>query len=129
MARKVKAFISFAAEDARIRDLFVGQGKLPETPWEISDYSIHEPFSERWKTQAREKIRRSEIVIMLVGKETWRADGAIWEVNCGFEEEKKAFGVHISKDDKGRVPSCFTEKNVIEWSWDGIADMIRRAVA
>lgn len=129
MAKRVRAFISFAAEDERIRDLFVGQGKLTETPWEIADWSIHEPFTEKWKTQARERIRRTDVVIMLVGKNTWAAEGAIWEVNCGTGEGKKAFGVHISKDDKGRIPSCFTEKNVIEWTWNGVADMIRKATS
>ena len=129
MAKKVRAFISFAAEDARIRDLFVGQGKLKDTPWEIADWSVHVPFTEKWKTQARERIRRTDIVIMLVGKTTWLAEGAIWEVNCGGEEGKKAFGVHISKDDKGKIPSCFKGSNVIEWTWPGVAAMIKKATS
>ncbi len=54
--KKVRAFISFAAEDDRIRDLFIGQGKLPDTPWNIADWSLHEPFSEKWKTQTRPRM-------------------------------------------------------------------------
>ncbi len=96
MAKRVRAFISFAAEDERIRDLFVGQGKLTETPWEIADWSIHEPFTEKWKTQARERIRRTDVVIMLVGKNTWAAEGAIWEVNCGTGDHRDCLAVDWS---------------------------------
>jgi len=124
---KTPAFISFAKEDERIRDLFVGQGKHPDTPWEITDFSLHEPFSERWKTQTRPRIARCKIVIQLVGKLTHKADGAIWEVNCGLEEKVPAFGVWISKDDHGPVPPCFEAKHIIEWTWAGIGQMMQHA--
>jgi hypothetical protein len=45
---QLRAFISFAVEDARIRDLFAGQGKYSDTPWEIAVWSLHIPFSEKW---------------------------------------------------------------------------------
>src|SRR5690348_16954820 len=114
---KIPAFISFAAEDARIRDLFVGQGKHPDTPWEIVDWSAHEPFEERWKTQMRSRIKRTRVVILLVGKTTYQAEGALWEVQCGLEEGIPAFGVWISKTDRGAVPSCFNSGNIVDWSW------------
>jgi len=126
---KTRAFISFASEDARIRDLFIGQGKHPDTPWEIHDWSLHEPFSEEWKTQTRARIKQCHVVIQLVGPLTAQAEGAIWEVNCGLEEGKKAFGVWISKDNHGLIPSCFKANNIIDWTWDGVAKMIAQAVA
>lgn len=125
--QKTPAFISFAAEDARIRDLFVGQGKQPDTPWEIVDWSAHEAFEERWKTQMRLRINRSRVVILLVGQTTYQAEGALWEVQCGFEEEIPAFGVWISKTDRGSVSPCFSAGNIIDWTWPGVAQMIQRA--
>ena len=124
---KPRAFISFAAEDANARDLFVGQGKHPATPWEIVDFSLHEPFTERWKTQTRPRIKSCDVVIQLVGLNTHKADGAIWEVKCGLEEGIKAFGVWISKTQRGPVPSCFQANNIIDWTWDGVAEMITKA--
>jgi len=103
---KCRAFISFAAEDAWARDLFVGQGKHPDTPWEIADWSLHEPFTERWRTQTRPRIRRCDVVIQLVGKQTWKADGAIWEVNCAKEDGVPAFGIWISQTEHGAIPNC-----------------------
>jgi hypothetical protein len=124
---KTPAFISFAIEDSRIRDLFVGQGRHPETPWEITDWSAYEAFDERWKTQMRSRIRRCRVVILLVGKTTYLAEGALWEVNCALQEGIPTFGVWISRTDRGPNPSCFRAENIIDWTWDGVGTMIRRA--
>ncbi len=67
------------------------------------------------------------MVIQLVGLNTHRAEGAIWEVNCGFEEGLRAFGVWISKTSRGPIPSCFKANNIIDWTWDGVGEMIRKA--
>jgi len=124
---KTPAFISFAAEDVRNRDLFVGQGKHADSPWEIIDWSAHEAFDEQWKSQMRSRIKRCRVVILLVGQTTFQAEGAIWEVRCGFEEGVPAFGVWISKTDRGPIPSCLGPNNIIDWSWDGISEMINNA--
>lgn len=124
---KARSFISFAAEDSWARDMFVGQSKLPATPWEIVDLSLHEPFSERWKTQTRPRIKGCDVVIQLVGVNTYTADGAIWEVECGKQEGVPCFGVWISKTERGPVPSCFASNNIIDWTWDGVDSMIIQA--
>jgi hypothetical protein len=126
---KARTFISFAAEDARIRDLFVGQGRLPATPWEIVDLSLHEPFSDSWKTRTRPRIKGCDVVLQLVGMNTYRADGAIWEVECAKQEGVASFGVWISKTERGPIPSCFASNNVIDWTWEGVDNMIQQALA
>jgi len=127
--KKVRAFISFAAEDDRIRDLFIGQGKLPDTPWNIADWSLHEPFAEKWKTQARARSKGCDVAIQLVGLKTYLAQGAIWEIGCALQEGVPVFGVWISKTDRGSIPSCFKANNIIDWTWDGVAEMIRKATS
>lgn len=123
-----RAFISFAVEDARARDLFVGQGRHRKTPWNLEDASLHEPFSDRWKTRAREHIRRCDVVIQLIGEGTHRAEGAIWEVNCARAENIPVFGVWISKGGPHRRPSCFERDDVIPWTWDGVQARLERAL-
>lgn len=121
---KVRAFISFAAEDKNYRDLIVGQAKNPNSPIEIADWSVQEPFDEKWKTQCRERIKKTQLVIVLVGKTTCKADGACWEIKTAKEEGVPVFGVHINKDDKGQIPKELSGAPIIEWTWDGIANMI-----
>jgi hypothetical protein len=59
------AGISVAIEDERIRDLLVGQGRHPDAPCEVIDWSAHERFDERWKTQTRSRIKRCRLVNLL----------------------------------------------------------------
>jgi hypothetical protein len=124
---KPRAFISFAAEDAQARDLFVGQGRHPDTPWEIADFSLHEPFENAWKTKTKPRIKGCDVVIVLIGKGTHQAQGALWEIETAKELAVPVFGVHISKDDKGKLPGCMFGTPVIHWTWEGIAKQIKKA--
>lgn len=122
------AFISFASEDARYRDHLMRQVGGERTPFKFKDHSLHEPFSERWKTQTREIIRGSDMLILMIGTDTHRAEGAIWEVKAALEEGVPVFGVHINKDPPGRVPAIMKGHPVIRWTHPGIAREVRRAV-
>ena len=60
-----RAFISFDYDnDARLKDLLVGQAKNSDTPFVVSDWSIKEPSAD-WKAKARKRIRSSGLVIVL----------------------------------------------------------------
>ncbi len=123
---KVRTFISFAAEDKTYRDLLIGQAKNPNSPIEIADWSVQEPFDEKWKTQCRERIKKTQQMIVLIGKTTHKADGACWEIATAKEEGIPVYGVYINKDDKGKIPKELSGKHVIEWTWDGIANMTNK---
>lgn len=45
-----RAFISFEMEDRWARDFLVGQAKNNLNDVEFTDYSVREPFDEKWKT-------------------------------------------------------------------------------
>lgn len=124
MATKNRIFISFAAEDARSRDLLVGQARNEDSPFEFVDMSVKEPWDEAWKTRCRSRIRSCDGVIVLIGQGTYAASGACWEMQCANDEKIPMLGVHISKDRKGPVPTELSGKNVIEWTWPGIAAFI-----
>ena len=121
-------FISFAADDARIRDLLIGQSKHPDVTWKMRDRSLHEPFDNAWRTKTKEIIAQSDALIALVGKDTHRAEGAIWEIKTALTLGVPVFGVHISKDDKGTVPACLKGNPVIVWSREGIARELEKAL-
>lgn len=128
-AGKIPTFISFAFEDIRMRDLFVGQSRHPDTPWDIVDHSAHEPFSEAWKSHMRKRIARSDVLIQLVGRDTHQAEGAIWEVQAALELGIPAFGIWVSREDRGPVPRCFRPEHVIDWDRESIGHMIRTSAS
>lgn len=126
MAKK-RAFVSFDYDnDVRYRDFLIGQAKNPLSPIEIDDWSLKYAFDSSWKPQCREHIKKTHIVIQLVGSNTYRAQGAIWEVECAKEVGIPVFGVYIDKNNKGIVPSALRGCTVIEWTWDGIAGMVNK---
>ena len=121
-----RVFISFAAEDIRYRDFLVGQMRLQDSPIEFMDFSVKEPWDEKWKTNCRTRICGCDGFIALLSKKTWNAVGARWEMRCADEEGVPMLGVHIHADDKGAIPPELVGHKVIEWTWDGIKAFLNR---
>ena len=70
MAMK-RAFISFDFDhDEELRDALVGQAKNPDSPFEIADWSVHEPFDDNWRQRVRGRIRRTDLTIVICGEYT-----------------------------------------------------------
>jgi len=126
MTMPARVFISFAAEDCRYRDFLVGQKGLQDTGINFIDFSVKEPWDERWKTNCRTKIRGCDGFIALLSKKTWAATGARWEMQCADEEGIPMLGVHIHSDDKGAIPPELQGHRVIDWTWDGIKNFLNR---
>jgi hypothetical protein len=120
-----KVFIAFAIEDKSNRDHLVWQAQNNRTSFTFTDMSVQEPFSEKWKTQCRERIKGCDGVIALLSSNTRFAEGAKWEMKCAAEERIPIIGVHIYKDAKSVIPSELAGKKVIEWTWDGISEFLR----
>lgn len=122
MPTKNRIFISFAVEDSYFRDFLVGQAKNERCPFEFVDMSVKQPWSEQWKTNCRSRIKGCDGVIVLVTKNTAKADGALWEINCAKEERVPVRGVYCSTTDRpSTTPSGLY---VVGWTWDNISDFI-----
>ena len=79
---KKRAFVSFDFDNDKVlKDFIIGQAKLPDSPFEVADWSMKEAAPERnWEREAEARIKRSDIVIVMVGKQTHRASGVLKEV-------------------------------------------------
>jgi hypothetical protein len=123
MAKRV--FISFAVEDKSYRDFLVGQARNEKSPFEFVDMSVKEPWSDKWKTRCRTKIKGCDGVIALVSNKTARADGQLWEVKCAREENVPVRGVYVSRDNRpARLPKEFEGVRVVSWTWENIKNFI-----
>lgn len=125
MATKNRIFISFAAEDAKYRDLLKGQAKNEASPFDFVDMSVKEPWDSQWKTNCRTKIKGCDGMIALVSKNTAKASGALWEVACAREEKIPVRGIYIHADDKpASLPAEFSGIRVVEWTWANIKNFL-----
>ncbi|HWY10240.1 MAG TPA: TIR domain-containing protein [Bacteroidia bacterium] len=120
-----KVFISFAIEDEEYRDHLVRQVRRDKSPFDFIDMSVKKKWKEsEWRSRCRTKIKRCDGVIALLSKNTHKAGGARWEMQCAREEGVKIIGMHIKKNDKGAIPPELSGKRIIEWSWPNIEKFI-----
>ncbi|MEY8241939.1 MAG: hypothetical protein RPS99_00185 [Gammaproteobacteria bacterium] len=82
-----RIFTSFAIEDVKVKNLFTGQAKKDDVPYDFVDMSVKEPWNSSWKTKCRTKIKGCDGVIVLITKNLKQADGAIWEIKCAKEKK------------------------------------------
>ena len=126
MSRK-RIFISFAIEDSILRDFLVGQAKNKKTPFELVDMSVKQPWDSKWKTNCRTKIKGCDGVIAIVTKNTKKADGQLWEVNCAKEENvpvRCIWGSSVEKDRPKTLPSEFAGVRTVNWTWENISNWL-----
>lgn len=122
-----RIFISFAIEDVEYRDHLVQQARNHRSPFDFIDMSVKKEWNQdEWKKRCRTKIKRCDGVIALLSKNTHKAGGARWEMQCAREEKIKIVGMHIKKDDKGAVPVELKGKRIIEWNWNNIESFINQ---
>jgi len=122
MAKRV--FVSFDFDnDEALRNLIVGQARLPDSPFEISDWSMKEAAPQRnWEDEARAKIKRSDIVIVMVGPKTYQASGVLKEVKIAREEDIPIVQIIGYKDgDYTPVPDA---GRLYRWDWENLKTLL-----
>ncbi|MFI5331035.1 MAG: TIR domain-containing protein [Desulfobaccales bacterium] len=124
MAKK-KVFISFDFDnDKTLKEFIIGQAKLSDSPFEISDFSLKEAAPEKdWLDKARAAITRSEVFIVMLGSKTKKASGVLKEVKLANDLEKPKFqiiGYQNGSEDWG-VPDA---GRVYRWNWDNLKKLL-----
>ena len=117
---KKRAFISFDFDhDEDLRNLLVGQAKNTESPFSIVDYSVRRPWAEtNWESKCLERIRKTEVVIILVGEHTHRAEGVLTEIRLAKIAKVPYFGLHGRSGKSCSVPNGLTK--TYRWTWDNL---------
>jgi hypothetical protein len=117
---KTKVFISFDFDNDKIlKDYMVGQAKLPDSPFEISDWSMKEAAPERnWVVKARQRIQRCDVVMVILGPNTWRASGVLKEVGIAIQEGIRRIQVIGYKD--GDYTPIVGAGQLLKWTWGNL---------
>lgn len=121
---KKRVFVSFDFDNDKIlKDFLIGQSKLPDSPFEISDHSLKEAAPEKdWQDKARAAIKRSEVVIVMVGPKTYKASGVLKEVKMAREAPRKIVQVIGYKDGEYKpVPDA---GRLYKWSWENLKKIL-----
>ena len=126
MAMK-RAFISFDFDhDEDLRNLLKGQAKHPDSPFEMADWSVHDPFITNWKERVRERIRKTDLTIVICGEYTYTAQGVADELTITRQEGKPYFLLRGRRHDKAcRKPATASSDDIIHnWTWPKLKNLI-----
>ena len=128
---KKRAFISFHMDDEAQVDLLRHQAKNDRFDLEFTDYSVKEPFDEKWKTQCTERIRNSSVIIVMIGEETHTRQAVLWEINKAYELGKPVVGVRIYSNADHNIPEQMVQNNakIVNWKMSEIQAAIDGAKA
>lgn len=119
-----RAFISYDYDyDASLKNLLLGQAKNPDSPFEVVDWSIKLP-SRGWKTEARQRIRASGLVIVLCGKHTRQALGVAAEVAIAQQEGIAYFLLAGYRKGSQRPVTAKRSDRLYEWTWPNLQAMV-----
>lgn len=119
-------FISFDAEnDEFLKIALVGQAKNPDSPFDIVDRSIKEPLDGNWKAKAKDRILRSDLMIVLCGVKTHTATGVAAEVSLAQETKTPYFLLRGYPDKLCTKPTtALSTDKVYDWTWTNLKNLI-----
>lgn len=117
--------MSFDFDNDRVlRDFIIGQSKLGDSPFEVSDYSLKEAARESmWETKARRAIGRADVFVVMLGPRTRFAAGVKKEVAMARGLEKPRFQV-IGYRDGSRDWAVPGGGRTYRWSWDNLKRLL-----
>lgn len=122
-----RIFISFAIENENLRDFLRGQSRNTNSPFEFVDMSVKQPWDSQWKTKCRTRIRGCDGMISIITRNTKKADGQIWEMNCATDEGIPLLAIYGNKDHIGAtIPNECAHLPVVDWNWEKISAWIKQ---
>lgn len=123
---KKKVFISFDYDhDSILKDFLVGQAKLPDSPFELADWSIKEHIDENWKAKAKTRIKQVDVVAIICGLNTNTATGVSAELKIAQSEKVPYFLLAGYKDKNNIKPvAALDTDKLYKWTWDNLKALI-----
>ena len=122
---KTPVFVSFDFDnDKQLKDFIIGQSKNPDSPFEVTDWSMKEAAPERnWETEAEKRIKRVDVVLVMVGPETYKAPGVLKEVAMARKHDKKIVQVIGYKN--GNYKPVPDAGRLYSWNWENLKNILQ----
>jgi len=123
---KKRVFTSFDFDhDDDLRNLLVGQSKNPDSPFELADWSLREPFVGDWKEKVRTRIKKRALVIVICGEHTDKATGVNAELRITRDEEIPYFLLYGRSGKTCVKPTTAkSDDKMYKWTWDNLKALI-----
>ncbi len=122
---KAPVFISYDYDhDSDLKLLLVGQAKNADSPFEIEDQSV-KVEGDDWKDDARRRIKRCDVVIVMCGEHTDTATGVNAEIRIAREEDTDYFLLAGRASSKNKKPTAALDTDkMYDWTWANLRTLI-----
>ena len=121
---KTRVFVSFDFDnDKTLKEFIIGQSRLPDSPFKVTDWSMKEAAPEKnWEVEAEKRIIRAEVVLVMVGQETYKAPGVLKEVAMARKHDKKIVQIIGYKD--GNYNPVSNAGRLYNWNWKNLKNIL-----
>jgi len=119
-----KVFISFDFDnDQFLRDSLIGQCKHEGTPFDMEDWSVKEPWTQGdWKERCLSKIKRCDLVIVMVGEKTSSCNGVKAEIAMAKEAGVPVVGIQGYANKTCPRPDGLA--GYYNWTWENVKNLV-----
>ncbi len=124
-----RSFISFDFDHNETeKTLFVGQSKNSKTPFTIQDWSAKASMPQsQWEAIVKEKINKTNMLIVLVGKYMTSATGVAKEISMAKDQDVPVFGIYVGgANTSSNLPKGLQRNRTIAWDWEKISNAINQ---
>jgi hypothetical protein len=122
---KTKVFVSYDFDnDKKLYDFIIGQAKLSDSPFEVSDHSLKEAAPQKdWEAKARAAISRADRFIVMLGPKTRNAPGVKKEVAIAKSLGKTRFQI-IGYTNGSRDWAVADDGVTYSWNWPNLKKLL-----
>lgn len=122
---KTKVFVSFDFDhDETLKQFIIGQAKLADSPFDISDMSLKEAQPERdWEAKARAAISRADVFMVMLGSRTRFASGVKKEVRMAVDLGKRRFQIIGYKNGTSDW-AVLDGGRTYNWDWEDLKKLL-----
>jgi hypothetical protein len=119
-----KVFVSFdAPDDIFLKEAVIGQTKNRSTPFTARDKSIQKAQPQsKWEKMAEQKIKNSDLVVVMLGKQTHKAEGVKKEIELARKHKVPVVQVKPKGSDVKRVEDAGRLHN---WTHENMEKLLK----
>ena len=125
--KRKRVFISFDFDhDENLRNLLVGQAEDPDSPFHIADWSVKEAMPGDWIKKVRDRIRKTDLTIVICGEHTHKASGVAAELRITRRLGKPYFLLCGHPKKSVQKPTTASQgDDIYKWTWKNLKLLIR----
>lgn len=119
-------FMSFDYDnDSDLPIMLAGQAKLADSPFDLVDKSLKEPYTGDWKTKIRPRIQKCDLMIVICGTKTHTAVGVSHEIEIARELGIPYFLLWGRADKTCTKPvAAKAGDQIYNWTWPNLKTLV-----